>query len=467
MAKPKPSILIVEDDESMQDFLTTFLEQEGYEVQWAPHGGIARQRLDARPIDVVLTDILMPEVDGVEVLDYVRARYPDTAVIVMTGHSSVRQAVDLIRRGADDYFKKPFDVDEMLHVIRRSIEHRRMQREARTAAPPAAPGGASPRELFPNIIGQSSSMLPIFDLILKVADTHSTVLIQGSSGTGKELVATAIHEKSSRRSGPFIPVHCGAIPETLLESELFGHEKGSFTGAIARKEGVFKLADHGTLFLDEVSEMSVPLQVKLLRVLETGSFRRVGGVEDLRVDVRVVAATNRNLKDLVDKNLFRHDLFYRLNVFPIFLPPLRERAADIPVLVQHFLQKLARSGRPSCTASREALSLLCSYEWPGNVRELENVIERAVILCGGGEVRPEHLPQELLPRKPGAVPPPEATDLPFRAAKTIFEKQYVQTFLARYEGNVAAAAKAAGMSRAHFYELLKKHHIDFGRHQDD
>jgi len=398
----------------------------------------------------------------------------------MTGHSSVRQAVDLIRRGADDYFKKPFDIDELLHVIRRSLAHRRARREVQTAergthsaasvspghirngmCPPAA---ASPAGAFPRIIGRSAAILSTFELIMKVADTNSTVLIQGSSGTGKELVAVAIHERSSRRNGPFIPVHCGAIPETLLESELFGHEKGSFTGAIARKEGVFKLADGGTLFLDEVSEMSVPLQVKLLRILETGSFRRVGGVEDIHVDVRVVAATNRDLKDLAGKGLFRQDLYYRLDVFPIDLPLLRERGGDIPLLVQHFLQKLARSGRPSCTISGEATALLCAYEWPGNVRELENVLERAAILCGGGVVRPEHLPAELRPQKPAAPTPLDASALGFRAAKAAFERQYVEALLARHEGSVAAAAKAAGMSRAHFYELIKKHHIDLARH---
>ncbi len=284
------------------------------------------------------------------------------------------------------------------------------------------------------------------------------------SRTGKELVAAAIQEKSSRRSGPFIPVHCGAIPETLLESELFGHEKGSFTGAIARKEGVFKLADAGTLFLDEVSEMSVPLQVKLLRVLETGTFRRVGGVEDIHVDVRLVTATSRDLREMVGKNLFRQDLFYRLNVFPIVLPPLRERAGDIPLLVSHFLHKLGRSGRPNCTISEDAVRLLCAYEWPGNVRELEHVLERAVILCGGGEVQAVHLPAELRPAKQGAAPAGDTSSLPYRAAKAVFEEQYICSLLARYEGSVAAAATAAGMSRAHFYELLKKHSIDLARY---
>ncbi len=459
MADRKDKILVVEDDASMQDFLTTFLEQEGYEVKWADPGGIARTMLDAEPFDVVITDILMPEMDGVQVLDYVKRQQADAAVIVMTGHSSVRQAVDLIRRGADDYFKKPFDLDEMLHVIRRSLDYHRSQREVRAVAP--APRGApSPADAFPRIIGQSPAMRPVFELILKVADTNSTVLVQGGSGTGKELVAAAIHEKSPRRTGPFIPVHCGAIPETLLESELFGHEKGSFTGAIARKEGVFKLADGGTLFLDEVSEMSVPLQVKLLRVLETGSFRRVGGVESIRVDVRVVAATNRDLRELMGRNLFRQDLYYRLNVFPISLPDLRERAEDIPLLVQHFLQRLAKSGRPACTASEEVLALLRDYEWPGNVRELENVIERAVILSGGGVLRLEHLPSELRPRKQEPPALPDSASLTFRAAKAVFEKHYIEAVLTRHEGSVADAAKAAGMSRAHFYELLKKHHLE-------
>jgi len=464
MTENKPKILVVEDDDSMQDFLTTFLEREGYEVRWASHGGIAQQALAEEPFDVVITDIIMPEVDGVEVLDHVKAEHPDTSVIIMTGRSSVRQAVELIRRGADDYFKKPFDIDEMLHVIRKSLDHRRSRREA---PPPAAAAAAAAPEVaiaFPNIIGHATVMLPIFEMIGKVADTNSTVLIQGQSGTGKELVAQAIHRNSSRNSKPFIPVHCGAIPESLLESELFGHEKGSFTGAIARKEGVFKLADGGTLFLDEVSEMSVPLQVKLLRVLETGSFRRVGGqVEDLHVDVRVVAATNRELRELVDKNLFRQDLYYRLNVFPIVLPPLRDRHGDVPALVDHFCDKLRRRGSQVGPVTAEALGLLEAYDWPGNVRELVNVIERAVILSSGEEIECEHLPLELRPAARHAAPAPASTELTFREAKSEFEKHYLEAALGKHAGSVANAAEAAGMSRAHFYELIKKYKIDLAR----
>ncbi|NQT87817.1 sigma-54-dependent Fis family transcriptional regulator, partial [bacterium] len=380
MPDARPNILIVEDDDSMQDFLMTFLEQEGYRVRWASHGGAAREMLAAESFDVVLTDIIMPEVDGVEVLDHVREHYPDTCVVIMTGRSSVRQAVDLIRRGADDYFKKPFNIDEMLHVIRKSLDHRRAVGAAAGADASASAAAPTPLAAFPNIIGASPVMLPIFEMIAKVADTPSTVLIQGASGTGKELVAQAIHRNSSRASRAFIPVHCGAIPETLLESELFGHERGSFTGAVARKEGVFVLADTGTLFLDEVSEMSVPLQVKLLRVLETGTFRRVGGVEDLHVDVRLLAATNRELRQLLDENLLRLDLYYRLNVFPIVLPTLHERSGDIPLLVDHFLARFRDKGSQVGDVSDRAMDLLSAYAWPGNVRELENVIERAIIL---------------------------------------------------------------------------------------
>ncbi len=463
MPEPKARVLVVEDDESMQDFLSTFLEQEGYQVEWAAHGGIAKEMLEAQHYDVVITDIIMPEVDGVEVLDYVKQNHPETGVIIMTGRSSVRQAVDLIRRGADDYFKKPFDVDEMLHTIRKSVEHRQRKRE-RAATTPAVVVAEDPCAAFPGIVGRSEAMRSVFEMILKVADTNSTVLIQGESGTGKELVAFAIHEKSSRRDQPFIPVHCGAIPETLLESELFGHEKGSFTGAIARKEGVFKLADKGTLFLDEVSEMSVPLQVKLLRVLETGTFRRVGGVEDLRVDVRLVAATNRDLRELVDQGLFRQDLYYRLNVFPITLPPLREREGDIPLLVEHFLGRLRKAGTMTAGVSAEAMELLCRHHWGGNVRELENVIERAAILSGGEEIRPEHLPLDLRSQQPSAeAAPPPAEDLTFREARSRFEKQYLQALLTRHGGSVASAAKSAGMSRAHLYELIKKHGIELSR----
>ncbi|MFW6108174.1 MAG: sigma-54-dependent transcriptional regulator [bacterium] len=466
MANAKPKILVVEDDDSMQDFLTTFLEREGYEVHWASHGGIAQEAMSETTFDVVITDIIMPEVDGVEVLDFVKERHPDTAVIIMTGRSSVRQAVELIRRGADDYFKKPFDIDEMLHVIRKSLDHRRSRAEARRAEAPQGEEAEEekPAADFPALIGRSAAMLPVFEMIEKVADTHSTVLIQGESGTGKELVAQAIHDHSSRAGKPFIPVHCGAIPESLLESELFGHEKGSFTGAVARKEGVFKLADGGTLFLDEVSEMSVPLQVKLLRVLETGSFRRVGGVEDIHVDVRVVAATNRDLHERVDQNLFRQDLYYRLNVFPIVLPPLRERTGDIPRLVEHFCESLREAGSSVGKVTDAAIDLLSAYAWPGNVRELENVIERAVILSGGEDIRPEHLPLELRPSEQQDAEPADAAELTFREAKSEFEKQYLETLLAKHEGTVAQAAEDADMSRAHFYELIKKYDIDLKRH---
>ncbi len=460
MAETKTKILVVEDDESMQDFLITFLEQEGFEVRWAAHGGIAKAMLGQESFEAVLTDIVMPEVDGVEVLDYVKENHPDLPVIIMTGHSSIPQAVDLMHRGADGYVKKPFDIDEVLHFIRRSVAHRAARSELRATA--AAPSAEHPEAACPHIIGRSPAMMTIFDMITKVADTHSTVLIQGESGTGKELVAFAVHENSSRRSEAFIPVHCGAIPETLLESELFGHEKGSFTGAIARKEGVFKLADGGTLFLDEVSEMSVPLQVKLLRVLETGSFRRVGGVDDIHVDVRVVAATNRRLRELVEKNLFRQDLFFRLHVFPIDLPPLRERRGDIPLLVDHLAEKLHRAGTPVAGMSEEALRIVCAYHWPGNVRELENVMERAAILSGGSEIHPDHLPSEL--RTAGSqAPAAQPGDATFREAKRAFEKQYLEGLLADQGGSVAAAAKAAGMSRAHFYELIKRHGIALQR----
>ena len=397
MSDSKPRILVVEDDASMQDFLTTFLEQEGYEVRWAGHGGIARQLLQTEAFDVVITDIVMPEVDGLAVLDEVREEHPDTAVVVMTGHSSVRQAVDMIRRGADDYFKKPFDVEEMLHVIRRALDHRRALREERAALAPARPGVAPVApEAFPRIIGESAAMEPVFDLILKVADTNSTVLIQGASGTGKELVAAAIQEKSSRRSGPFIPVHCGAIPETLLESELFGHEKGSFTGAIARKEGVFKLADGGTLFLDEISEIEASVQVKLLRVLEERTFERVGGDAPVEVDIRLVTATNRNLRQRVDEGNFREDLFFRLDVVDVNLPPLRQRAGDVPLLCGRFIEEFsARNNKAIAGITQDAVNLLATYAWPGNVRELRNTVEKMVVLAHGDRLTARDVPANI------------------------------------------------------------------------
>ena len=450
-------VLVADDDASTRELLFELLTRHGCEVLLATDGEQAIHHLEREELDLVLTDVRMPGLTGLEVLQRAREVNRDAPVVLITGYGTIESAVEAMRAGAFDYLVKPVRPDRLDLLLQRAHEWHNLVRENRYLRSQAAGHDAD------ELIGSHPSIVEVVETVRRAAQSKATVLIQGESGTGKELVALAIHQLSSRGGNPFIPVHCGAIPESLLESELFGHEKGSFTGAIARKEGVFKLADGGTLFLDEVSEMSVPLQVKLLRVLETGTFRRVGGVEDIHVDVRVVAATNRELRELVDKNLFRQDLYYRLNVFPIVLPPLRERRGDIPMLVEHFCEKLREAGSAVGTVSAEAIALLDAYQWPGNVRELENVLERAVILSGGQEIQPEHLPLELRPSEQQGAAPSDTSELTFREAKNEFEKHYLETLLAKHHGTVAEAAKDADMSRAHFYELIKKYGIDLQR----
>ncbi len=385
----KPNILIVEDDVSMREFLCDLLVVEGYNVDWSANGVEAKKMVDARFYDMVVTDIVMPEIGGVEVLKYIKDKNYDTSVIVITAYSTLKQAVELIKMGADDYLNKPFNIDDLLHVIRKTINYKKSlqsnkEYEEATEEP----------NIFPEIVGAGKSLMPIFDMMKKVAKTDATILIQGESGTGKELVAKAIHDRSSRGGHAFIPLNCGAIPESLLESELFGHEKGAFTGAVLRKHGLFEIAHKGTIFLDEVGEMGLFLQVKLLRVLETGIFRRIGDTRDINVDVRIITASNKDLREAVKKKEFREDIYYRLNVFPINLPPLRERKEDIPMLIQWFLKKYKLSEK-NVNVSERVSKVLCDFDWPGNVRELENVIQRAGILSMGKTIKEEHLPMEI------------------------------------------------------------------------
>ena len=354
--------------------------------------------LQENDLDVVITDMKMPGMDGMEFMERIRQRQPDLPVIMMTAFGSVEKAVEAMRKGAFDYILKPFKNEELKLTIAKAINHYHLVTQNRQFA----------RELqgkyhFGNIIGKSAQMQRIFALIEKVAPTKATVLITGDSGTGKELIARAIHYNSPRKDHPFISVNCGALPETLLESELFGHEKGAFSGAVSQRKGRFELAHEGTLFLDEISEMSPPLQVKLLRILQEMEFERVGGSQTLKVDVRVVAASNRNLKEDAANGRFRSDLYYRLNVVHVYLPPLRERPDDLPLLVNHFLAKYAKENHQELIAiSSGAMERILDYHWPGNVRELENVIERAIILSDRHEIQVKDLPSEL--REPGAAP---------------------------------------------------------------
>ena len=394
-------ILVVDDELSMRQFLEILLLKEGYDVTTAAGGADAIRCLDEAPFDLVVTDVKMPDVDGLKVLAKSRDVDPDTIVIMITAFASMESAIQAMNIGAYDYITKPFKVEEIRHIIRNALEKKRLvsenillRRELKS------------RYQFGNIIGSSKKMLEIFDLLQRVAAGRTSVLISGESGTGKELVARAIHFNSPRREEAFVTVNCGAIPENLLESELFGHKKGSFTGAISNKLGLFTAADGGTIFLDEVGELPLPLQVKLLRVLQEKLLRPLGEVQDVPVDVRVLSATNKNLEREVAAGQFREDLFYRLNVVGIEIPPLRERREDIPVLAQYFLEKYSKElEKDVVKISEEAMTLLEAYDFPGNVRELENLIERCVALEKSTVIFPEALPPNLTISAAGRVNP--------------------------------------------------------------
>ncbi len=401
------TILIVDDEKNYLLVLEDLLVEEGYQVVTADSAQKALEILKGHDLDVVITDMKMPGMDGMTLLQRVHAQNPDLPVIMMTAYGSVEKAVEAMRKGAFDYILKPFENIEFKLTIRKAIDHFQLVCQNRYLT-----RELQDRYQFNNIIGKSASMQRIYRLIEKVAPSKATVLVTGESGTGKELIARAIHFNSPRVERAFISVNCGALPETLLESELFGHERGAFSGAVSQRKGRFELAHEGTLFLDEISEMSPPLQVKLLRVLQEMEFERVGGTQTLKVDVRMVAASNRELRVEVADGRFRSDLFYRLNVVHVHLPPLRERKDDIPLLVNHFLKKFAGEGSLcGLKLEPEAMRLLLDYAWPGNVRELENVIERAVILCNGEEILAKDLPPEVhSPRREMVEPEGGADD---------------------------------------------------------
>ncbi len=394
-------ILVVDDESNARNALAEILKEEGFGVETAADGfkGLSRAA-DFGP-DLVLTDLKMPGMDGIEFLRKLRDAEPDVAVVVMTAFGAVDTAVEAMRAGAADYLTKPLNTDELLVVLDRALEHRQLRRETTELKTQLAE-----RYRFENIVGSSQEMQQVFKTVAQIAPSRATVLLTGESGTGKELVAAAIHHRSPRKDGPFVRLHCAALAENLLESELFGHERGSFTGADRRREGRFELADGGTLFLDEVGEIPVATQVKLLRVLQEHEFERVGGNETIRTDVRLIAATNQSLKKMVDAGTFREDLYYRLNVINLRMPALRERASDIPALATHFLQQYASENAKSVERiSEDALSRLVNYDWPGNVRELENVIERAVVLAESSTIEPQQLPAEVAPTTDNGAAP--------------------------------------------------------------
>jgi DNA-binding NtrC family response regulator len=442
------TVLVVDDEEGVRASIRAILE-ETCEILEARNGDEALEVLRARDVDLVMLDQRMPGEPGIDVLPRVKAVDPSTVVVIATAVREVRTAVEALKRGAYDYLTKPFDVDDILLLAERAFEKRALEREVlclRSALAGSAPDAAAGAG-FEGIVGRHAEMVKIYQLVTRIADTPTTVLITGESGTGKELVARAIHNRSERRAQPFVAVNVAAIPDALIESELFGHEKGAFTGAHARKLGKFELAQGGTVFLDEIGSLRLDLQTKLLRALQEREIERLGGVRTIPIDVRVLAATNVNLKAAVKAREFREDLYYRLNVVPIHVPPLRERSQDIPLLIEHFVRKTAREcHRDVRGVSAGALEVLARYDWPGNVRELENVIHRAVVLARSPVIHLQDVPLDVAMPETGARLA-EDTGLPLREACEQFERQYILRVLERVGWNVSRAARLLGVHR--------------------
>jgi DNA-binding NtrC family response regulator len=429
-------ILVVDDEVNARTALAELLRDEGYEVEMAADAFKALGKYESFSPHVVVTDLKMPGMDGVDLVRKIRAEEDAAAVVVMTAFGAVETAVDAMRAGAADYLTKPLNFDELLVVIDKVLETEHLRRETRQLRARVR-DRVAPR----NMIGDAPPMQRVFEIIDQVAPSRATVLISGESGTGKELVADAIHQRSPRAAGPFIKLHCAALAESLLESELFGHERGAFTGAMTRKDGRFSLADGGTLFLDEIGEVSPAIQVKLLRFLQEHEFERVGGTQTIRVDVRVIAATNRDLTQEVANGRFREDLYYRLNVVSLEMPPLRDRRADIPTLASFFLDKYAKlNGKTIAALSPQTLELIVGYDWPGNVRELENAIERAVVLSTGSQIEPRALPTTVRPSAGAGIPMiPGAT-------MAEIERYAILETLEACGGSTSKAAEMLGLS---------------------
>ncbi|HPK65572.1 MAG TPA: sigma-54 dependent transcriptional regulator [Thermoanaerobaculia bacterium] len=442
-------LLVVDDEPSMLDMLSLLWRAEGYEVETARSVGEARERLAERPVDLVLCDILMPDGNGLELLREIKASDPRVAVIMMTAYTSTKSALEAMKLGAYDYISKPFaDLEELKLLVAKALEKTQLVDENVYLR-----GELERRYAFDRIVGRSPRMRAVFELVERVARTHSTVLIQGESGTGKELVARAIHFASPRARQRFLSINCGALPETLLESELFGHERGAFTGAVREKRGLFQEANRGTLFLDEIGDMSLPMQVKLLRALQDRTVRKVGGTVEEPVDVRIIAATNQNLAERLAQGTFREDLFYRINVIPIELPPLRERREDIPLLVHHFLLESSRRlGIEPRRISVEAMRRLETHSWPGNVRELENLVERTLALSTAEVITTDDLPLELLvPGQTGAATPTLPSEgLDLEAHLDGLRRELMRQALERSGGHQGQAAELLGMSLRSF-----------------
>jgi Nif-specific regulatory protein len=480
----RPRIVLADDELNLRKVLGAILARDGYDVLEARDGEEALALFEqdgAAGIAAVITDLRMPRLDGMGLLRRVVAEHPDIPVIMITAHGSVDSAVEAVKLGAFDYIEKPFEQTQIQQVVAKAIRTHELDTRSARMAQPTSPSGRF------GLIGRSPLLEQVFAVIEKVADTPSTVLISGESGTGKELIARALHNNSSRKAGPFIKINCAAIPKTLMESELFGYEKGAFTGAVGSKPGRFELADGGTLFLDEIGEIPVEMQVKLLRVLQESEFERVGGIKTIKVDVRLVTATNRDLLREVQAGAFREDLFYRLNVVPVHLPPLRERTVDIPLLVEHFMTRFNERLKKQITGiENEALARLMAHPWPGNIRELENVLERTILFSEGPTIRAAELPPELVqaplpppaaasvpigtltpaPPPPSTPPPPAAATAPTPRASSLkeivrqetdrVERELIMRALEETGGNVTQAARKLKISRKSLQNKMKE-----------
>ena len=442
MSEEKERILIVDDSPDAREVLGRNLIAEGYHVMTASGVAEATKILDAAPVDLVITDLKMPKVGGIDLIRHVRARFKEVGVIMITGYASIETAVTAVKEGAEDYLSKPFTDSELLAAVRDALQKARFRRAAQSY------GGTAPVHSF-GLVGESEAMHQVYQELAKAASTSATVLITGESGTGKELVARGIHYYGARARAPFVPINCGGIPESLLESELFGHVRGAFTGAAESRAGLFQAADGGTVFLDEISETSLPMQVNLLRVLQDKEIRMVGGSQQLKVDVRVIAATNKDLLDLVRRQLFREDLYFRVNVITIDVPPLRERDDDVLLLARHFVLKYSDElGKEPPQFSDGVLEALRGYPWPGNVRELENVIHRLLVMSEGGSVD--------VPDLPSVMRFTVRTGIGRHCTLAEFETEHVRNVLASVGGNKTRAAEILGIDRKTLREKLKR-----------
>jgi DNA-binding NtrC family response regulator len=455
-------IHIIDDEPIIHEVLGELLTSEGYAVESSSRGEEALTKFGSQPFDLILLDLLMPGMDGIEVLSRIKKRDPQAVVIIITAYASVESAIEAMKNGAFDYIQKPFKHDELSLTIQRALEHRRLQEENLRLK-----SELQKKFSFENIIGKSQVMQNVFDVIRAAAPTKSTILVQGESGTGKELVARAVHQNSDRLDYPFISVNSGSLPPDLLESHLFGHVKGAFTGATSQKKGLFEAADRGTIFFDEISTLNLEIQAKLLRVMQEKEFMHLGGTQTIKVDVRVIAATNTALEGLILQKAFREDLFYRLNVIKIELPPLRLRTEDIPMLAQHFLKIYSDENSKDIEGiSEEVMDILMEYRWPGNIRELENLIERAVVLSKTRIITPESLPPFLLSAPSEDGDGPGTGNMRLKDQMHIFQKKAIRDALLRTKGVQKKAAALLGVKPTTLNEMIKRLDIDVTDHSD-